>query len=174
MSSLRAMTLAIMLGLPALAAAQTPALDPPKEIFGTWLWNPTSRTAVDNYQCYIERVEDLGGGRTRVRDHRILLVKDDAPQVFRNDFDVLFNTPIMRADRTSTLWRVTGPRSYQLMTLTARGDLPTFIITRDISPDGQRMTQVGQGVINGINVKSTAIFDRAPEGTMRSGGCSIE
>lgn len=167
------MVLALLFCVPLLAR-QTPVPEPPPEIFGTWIWNPTSRTALDNYQCYVERIEDVGGGRTRVRDHRILLVKGASAEVIRNDFDVFFNRPIPRADRTSTLWRVTGPLSYQLMTLTARGEVPTFIVTRDISPDGQRMTQVAQGTINGAPVRSTAIFDRAPEGTNRSGECAID
>jgi len=168
------MALAVILGLPTLAAAQAPALDPPKEIFGLWIWNPTSRTEIDNYQCYVERLEDVGGGRTRVRDYRIRMVKGADRQVIQNDFDVFFNRPVLRADRTSMLWRVTGPRSYQLMTLPANGGSPTFMVTRDISADGQRMTQEGQGVVNGLTVRSTSIFDRAPEGTLRSGECSLE
>ena len=138
------------------------------------IWNPTSRTELDNYRCYIERLEDVGGGRTRVRDVRIRLVKGADPQTIRNDFDVFFNTPIQRADQTSLLWRVTGPRSYQLMTLPARGGLPTFVVTRSLSADGQRMTQVGDGVVNGLTVRSEAMFDRAPDGTMRAGDCAIE
>lgn len=174
MPRLHAMTLALVLSLPVPAATQTPAVAPPTEILGTWIWNPASRTELDNYQCYLERIEDVGAGRTRVQDHRIRLVKGANRQVIRNDFDVFFNTPIMRADGTSMLWRVTGPLSYQLMTLPARGGQPTFVVTRDISPDGQRMTQVGQGVVNGVTVRSRATFDRAPDGTMRSGECSIE
>jgi hypothetical protein len=166
--------LAVVLVLTWPAAAQTPAIDPPKTIFGTWIWNATSRTELDNYQCYVERIDDVGGGRTRVRDYRIRLAKGAAPQVIRNDFDVFFNTPIMRADRTSMLWRVTGARSYQLMTLPAGGGLPTFVVTRDISSDGQKMTQVGQGLVNGVNVRSEATFDRAPDGTTKSGDCAIE
>lgn len=154
--------------------AQAPAMDPPKDIFGTWIWNAASRTELDNYQCYVERIEDVGGGRTRVRDHRVRILKGADTQTIRNDFDVFFNTPIMRADRTSMLWRVTGPRSYQLMTLPAGGGLPTFVVTRDISADGQRMTQVGQGVVNGVTVRSEATFDRAPNGTTSAGPCAIE
>jgi hypothetical protein len=174
MPRLHALILAIVLGVPAFAAPQTPATAPPKEILGTWIWNPTSRTELDNYQCYVERIDDIGAGRTRVRDHRIRLVKGADRQVIRNDFDVFFNTPIMRADRTSMLWRITGPLSYQLMTLPARGGPPTFVVTRDISADGQRMTQVGQGVVNGVTVRSRSTFDRAPDGTMSVGECTIE
>ena len=174
MRSLHTMALAMTVGLRVLTAPQTSAIDPPKEIFGTWVWNSASRTELDNYQCYIERLEDVGGGRTRVRDYRIRLVKGAQAQVIRNDFDVFFNTPIMRADRTSMLWRITGPRIYQLMTLPAGGGLPTFVVTRDISADGQRMTQVAQGVVNGATVRSEAVFDRAPDSTTRSGECSIE
>jgi hypothetical protein len=36
------------------------------------------------------------------------------------------------------------------------------------------MTQVGQGVVNGMSVRSEATFDRAPDGTMKSGNCAIE
>ena len=155
-------------------AAQTPVMDPPKALFGTWIWNSASRTELDNYQCYIERIEDVGGGRTRIRDHRVRLVKGASPDVIRNDFDVFFNVPIVRADRTSMLWRVTGPRSYQLMTLPAKGGLPTFVVTRDISADGQKMTQVAQGLVNGVNVRSEATFDRASDGTTKSGDCAVD
>ena len=164
----------VFLALFRPTAAQTPAMDPPKTIFGTWIWNAASRTDLDNYQCYVERIDDVGGGRTRVRDYRVRLVKGASPEVIRNDFDVFFNRPIMRADQTSMLWRVTGPRSYQLMTLPAKGGLPTFVVTRDVSADGLKMTQVGQGVVNGVSVRSEATFDRAPDGTTKSGDCAIE
>ena len=167
-----AVVLAVVLVRPAVT--QTPAMDPPKAIFGTWIWNPASGTELDNYQCYLERIDDVGGGRTRVRDHRVRRVKGASREVIRNDFDVFFNTPIMRADRTSMLWRITGARNYQLMTLAAGGGLPTFVVTRDISADGQKMTQIGEGVVNGVNVRSEAMFDRAPEGTTKSGECAIE
>jgi hypothetical protein len=167
-----ASALAVLLSQPA--TAQTPAMAPPTAIFGTWIWNEASRTDLDNYQCYLERIDDVGGGRTRVRDARIRLVKGSSRDVIRNDFDVFFNTPIMRADRTSMLWRVTGPRSYQLMTLPAGGGLPTFVVTRDISADGQKMTQIGAGLVNGVSVRSETTFDRAPDGTTKSGECTIE
>jgi hypothetical protein len=168
------LALALVLSVWAPAAGQTAALEPPKEIFGTWIWNPSSKTELDNYVCYLERIEDVGGGRTRVRDYRIRLVKGSERLVIRNDFDVFFNTPVMRPDRTSILWRITGPRHYQLMTLPARGGLPSFVVSRDISPDGQRMTQVGSGVVNGATVRSESVFNRAPEGTTSSGDCSLE
>jgi hypothetical protein len=174
MAGLFALVFATLLVPLAAPSAPSQTLDPPKEIFGTWIWNASSRTDVDDYRCYVERLEDVGGGRARVRDSRIRLVRGAEPQTIRNDFDVFFNVPIMRADRTSMLWRVTGARSYQLMTLPAGGGLPTFVVTRDISPDGQRMTQVGAGVVNGVTVRSQAVFDRAPDGTMRSGDCAIE
>ena len=174
MAKLPVWTFALFVVLFRPTSAQTPAMDPPKDIFGIWIWNPASRTDIDNYQCYIERIDDVGGGRTRVRDHRIRVVKGASPEVIRNDFDVFFNTPIMRADRTSMLWRVTGPRSYQLMTLPAKGGLPTFVVTRDLTVDGRKMTQVGQGVVNGQTVRSESTFDRAPDGTTKSGECAIE
>lgn len=166
-------TLVLAVVLSPSALTQSPAMDPPKVILGTWIWNAASRTPVDDYQCYVERLDDVGGGRTRVRDYRIRLVKGDR-QIIRNDFDVSFNVPIMRADRTSTLWRIIGPQSYQLMTLPARGDVPTFVVTRHISTDGRKMTQFGEGVVNGVNVRSETVFDRAQDGATGSGECVIE
>jgi hypothetical protein len=167
--------LALVVLLSVRPATQTAVVDPPKSVFGTWIWNPSSRAGspLDDYKCYVERVDDMGNGRVRVRDHRVRLLKGAAGQVIKNDFDVMFNTPIMRGNGTSTLWRITSPRTYQFMTLPANGSAPTFVVTREISADGQKMTQIGQGVVNGLSVRSEFVFDRA-EGTSSLGDCSIE
>jgi hypothetical protein len=169
------LSLALVVLLPVLAAGQAAVIDPPKTVFGTWIWNPASRSdsQLDNYKCYVERLDDMGNGRVRVRDHRIRLVKGGTAQVITNDFDVMFNTPIMRSNGTSTLWRITSPRTYQLMTMPANGSAPTFVVTREISADGQKMTQIGQGVVNRTSVRSELVFDRA-EGTSGLGDCSID
>jgi hypothetical protein len=172
---LKALALATLLLLPVSMTGQGAVMDPPKAVFGTWIWNAASRSGsgLDNYTCYVERLDDMGNGRVRVRDHRIRLVKGADTQTITNDFDVMFNTPIMRGNGTSTLWRITSPRSYQLMTVPANGSAPTFVVTREISADGQKMTQVGQGVVNGVTVRSEFVFDRA-EGASNLGDCAIE
>jgi hypothetical protein len=175
MQRLKSLILALVVVLPIAIAGQTAVMEPPKSVFGTWIWNPASRSdsQLDNYKCYVERLDDMGNGRVRVRDHRIRLVKGADAQTITNDFDVMFNTPIMRSNGTSTLWRITSPRTYQLMTLPANGAAPTFVVTREISADGQKMTQVGQGVVNGLTVRSEFVFDRA-EATSGLGECSID
>ena len=44
---------------------------PPTAFFGKWIWNG-QRTKVDpglgNYRCYVEVLEELDGGRVRMRD----------------------------------------------------------------------------------------------------------
>ena len=174
MRRLKVLTLAVALGHVSIAGQGT-VMDPPKAVFGTWIWNAASRSGseLDNYKCYVERLDDMGNGRVRVRDHRIRIVKGADTQTITNDFDVMFNTPIMRGNGTSTLWRITSPRTYQLMTVPANGSAPTFVVTREISTDGQKMTQVGQGVVNGLTVRSEFLFDRAEE-TTTLGDCAIE
>ena len=66
-----------------------------------------------------------------------------------------------------------GDVGERLDDMAANGSAPTFVVTREISADGQKMTQVGQGVVNGITVRSELVFDRA-EGTSGLGDCSIE
>jgi hypothetical protein len=175
MHRLNVLILGIAVALPVSLAGQATVMEPPKSVFGTWVWNAASRSdsQLDNYKCYVERLDDMGNGRVRVRDHRIRLVKGADSQTITNDFDVMFNTPIMRNNGTSTLWRITSPRTYQLMTLPANGSAPTFVVTREISADGRKMTQVGQGVVNGLTVRSEFLFDRAEE-TTTSGDCAIE
>ena len=62
--------LVFVLGLLPLSAQQAV----PAAIFETWIWN-SQRQKIDPklgvYRCYVEVLDDLGGGRVRMRDYRI-------------------------------------------------------------------------------------------------------
>ncbi len=44
-------------------------IPPIPDFFGTWVWSSESEIdpQLPIYQCYIERLDDLGGGRVRMR-----------------------------------------------------------------------------------------------------------
>jgi hypothetical protein len=144
---------------------------PAPSIFGTWAWNG-ERTTIDptleRYRCYIERIEDLGSGTARMREHRIR----STGQSIRNDVRFTFGTVLARSNSTTFQWRLTGPTSYQMITADAQGQ-QIFVVTRDILDAGKVMRHIGEGVINGVRVRNEQYFDRRDD-LYRQGECSIE
>ena len=145
-------------------------IPPAPSFFGTWVWNPASQvdSQLDRYTCYIERLEDLGDGRVRMREHRIR-----GTQVIKDDVLVGFNITMKRPDGRTTTWVVRDAQSYQMTSQEADGAPAAFVVTRTISADGRRMTHIGEGVLNGLQVRNEQYFDRA-DGTNQSGDCAIE
>jgi hypothetical protein len=157
-----------------MAFAQEKEIAPPSSFFGTWVIN-LSASRVDSqlregaYKCYIERLEDLGGGKVRMREHRIREVGEPISR----DVEIAFNRPLKRPDGRTTEFRVTGPRSYQILASGADGVVTPFVVTRTISEDGRTMRHIGEGILNGLKVRNDFTFDRA-DGVSRSGECSID
>ncbi len=140
---------------------------PSPVIFGTWIWNgerTKNDSQLENYRCYIEKLENLGGGMVRMRDHRIRL----SGQVVRNDTTFEFGRAYPRPSGGTSQWMMTGPLTYRM----GRQD-NAFFVTRDIIEDGKVMRHVGQGLLNGLRVRNEQYFDRT-EGPARLGDCAIE
>src|SRR4029078_5540069 len=85
--------LVFALGLLPLSAQQAV----PAAIFETWIWN-SQRQKIDPklgvYRCYVEVLDDIGGGRVRMRDYRI---RPDG-QVVKHDVTLEFGRIYERAD----------------------------------------------------------------------------
>src|SRR5689334_12354413 len=76
----------------------------PAVIFGTWIWN-VQRQKIDSklevYRCYVEVLEDLGGGKVRMRDYRIR----QSGQVVKNDVTLEFGRIYAQAGN-QTQWTI--------------------------------------------------------------------
>jgi hypothetical protein len=153
--------------------AQENVIQPSKSFFGTWVYNVTSSSPdpqLGSYKCYIERLEDLGNGKVRMREHRI---RGNDNQQIRNDVEIAFNRSLTRSDGRKVEFRVTGRHTYQILGTAADGTPSGFVVTRTISDDGGQMKHVGEGTLKGEQLKNNFTFDRA-DSTSRSGECSIE
>ena len=158
----------VMLALIAVPVSTQQAV--PATIFGTWIWN-AQRQKIDSklevYRCYVEVLEDLGGGKLRMRDYRIR----QSGQVVRNDVTLEFGRIYGRGGN-ATQWTIVGPRSYQ-MGPPDRDTSTGFVVTREIIEDGKVMRHVGEGMLNGQKIRNEQYFDRR-DGPARSGDCTLE
>jgi len=157
---------------PGYLLAQSESRAVPAVFFGTWIWTAEQShadpTLVD-YECYIERLDDLGGSRFRLKDHRIRRTG----QVIRTDAPLQFGVAVANRTGTTSTFDVTGPRSY---TITLRNaSAVTFVVTREISADGRTMHHVGEGTLvpGGPHVRNDFLFTRS-DGTVTAGRCSLE
>ena len=154
-----------------LSHAQQSSAAVPPEIFGTWIWN-AARENIDPklvvYRCYVEVLDDLGGGKVRMRDHRIR----STGQVVQNDVSIEFGRVYERPGGNATQWTVTGPRSYQLGPPN-RDTATGFVVTREIIEDGKVMRHIGEGLLNGMKIRNEQYFDKVT-GPAKSGDCAIE
>ena len=158
--------LLLALSLVPLAAQQSV----PVAIFGTWVWN-AQRQKIDSklevYRCYVEVLEDLGGGKVRMRDYRIRL----SGQVVKNDVTLEFGR-IYERTGNATQWTVVGPQSYQ-MGPPGRDTSTGFVGTREIIESGKVMRHIGEGMLDGLKIRNEQYFDKI-DGPAKSGDCAIE
>jgi hypothetical protein len=154
------------------AAQQRESRDPvPPVFFGTWIWMAAQSHAdasLADYQCYVERLEDLGGGKFRLKDHRIRRNN----QVIRTDATLEFGVAVPNRSGTTSTFEVTGPRGYTI-TLKREAEV-TFVVSREISADGRTMTHIGQGTLSpgGPRVRNDFLFSRS-DGAV-SGQCALD
>jgi len=158
--------LVLALGLVPLSAQQAV----PSAIFGTWIWN-AQRQKIDSklevYRCYVEVLDDLGGGKLRMRDYRIR----QNGQIVKNDVTLEFGR-IYERTGGATQWTIVGPQSYQ-MGPPNRDTSTGFVVTREIVEGGRVMRHVGEGMLNGMRIKNEQYFDKV-DGAAKSGDCVIE
>jgi len=163
---------AVLLGMGLNSASSAQSEFSPAPFFGTWIWNG-ERAKIDptlvNYRCYVEVLQDLGGGKVRMRDHRIR--KDG--QVIQNDVTLEFNRILTRKDGSRSQWLITGPLTYR-MGPPDQDSRTAFIVTREIIEGGKVMKHVGEGVLNGVpGIRNEQYFERTT-GPARSGDCVVE
>jgi hypothetical protein len=89
----------------------------------------------------------------------------------KNDFQFVFGEDLPGRNGV-VLFKLTGPRSYQIVNKTSAGDI-TFLVTREISSDGRTMTHLGEGTVGGKQVRNEQIFRRS-DGPARAGECSVD
>ena len=143
----------------------------PSVLFGTWIWmaeQSHTDASLGEYQCYVERLEDLGGGKFRLKDHRIRRNS----QVVRTDATLQFGVAVPNRSGTTSTFEVTGPRSYTI-TLKREAEV-TFVVSREISADGRTMHHIGQGTLSpgGPRVRNDFLFSRTDRGV--SGQCALD
>jgi hypothetical protein len=161
--------IAVVLCISSATGAQT--VSPPAAFFGTWIWNG-QRTKIDPrlevYRCYVEVLDDLGGGNIRMRDYRIR----QSGQVVKNDVTLEFGR-IYERPGGATQWTITGPTTYR-MGPPDQDSRTAFIVTREIIEGGRVMKHVGEGVLNGTSgIRNEQYFDKS-DGPAKSGACVIE
>ena len=145
----------------------------PAPFFGKWIWNG-QRAKIDpklddSYRCYVEVLDDLGGGKVRMRDYRIRT----SGQVIQNDVTLEFNRILTRRDGSQSQWLITGPLTYR-MGPPDRDSRTAFIVTREIIEGGKVMKHLGEGVLNGMpGIRNEQYFERTT-GPARSGDCVVE
>ncbi len=136
----------VVMTAPAVAA------DP---IYGTWTWLPQGNAGPD--KCYVTSLEDLGNGKFRETSTRVRLNGEVVKQDTVSAFDGFDHPSGMGNGMTAAFNRVDANR-YAITLKKAGQSLAT--VMRTVSPDGNTMTQMVNGTMNGKPFSETQVFVR--------------
>ena len=85
----------------------------PSIVYGIWIWSADSKIdpALGRYKCYVERLDHVENGKSRLREHRIR----ESGVFIKNDFQFEFGTELPVGNGAVVLFKLIGPRSYQII-----------------------------------------------------------
>lgn len=138
----------VALMLPAAAA------DP---VFGTWTWIPDGDAAAVPDKCYVTSLEDLGNGKFRETSTRVrtngAVVKQDTVSAFDG-----FDHPSGLGDGMTAAFNRIDANRYAITLKKSGKSLAT--VMRTVSADGNAMTQVVNGSVDGKPFSEIQVFAR--------------
>jgi hypothetical protein len=147
MAALRSIALAL------LALTVPAAADP---LFGTWtLVSQANSAAAD--RCYVTSLEDLGNGKFHETSTRVRFSGEVVKQDTISAFDGADHPSGLGAGITAAFDRIDQNR---YVILVKKDGVNFTTVMRTVSDDGNSMTQVANGSVNGKPFSETLVFAR--------------